>query len=214
MMRATMRLLIRVAVVGVLIASGCTSGGGPQSAAHPNGPPAGNPPASRQSAGAGTPAPGGGQAGGGTPQTDRCHTSGLALLSVGPSNGAAGNIYQELGLRNNSPNACWVYGFVGAAILDPGGKPLPTNVLRDTGGRWFPFAHVGTYTVAPGATAPFWMHWSDVPVGSLPACTTGTGLLVTPPDETTQLRMNLSVMACNSGELDVSPVTAPGTTGP
>jgi hypothetical protein len=202
-----MRLLVSVAVVGAMVAAACTGGGGPRSAARQDGAATGNPPVSSQ-----VPVPAGGQPAGQTPQLDRCHTSGLALVKIGATNGAAGSVYQELGLRNNSLNACWVYGFIGAALLDPAGKQLPTNVLRDTGGRWFPFAHVGTYTVPPGATAPFWMHWSDVVAGSQPACTSGAGILVTPPDETTQLRMNLSVMACSAGELDVSPVMAPGTT--
>ena len=204
MIRATMRILGAVAG-GVLLVAACSSGvGGPQSAAHSTA----RPESSR------TPVPSGGT--GGQPsspaQLDRCHTSGLVLVTVRPAAAGAGNIYVELGLRNSSLNACWVYGFVGAALLDSAGHQLPTRVLRDTGGQWFAFAHVGTYTVQPGATAPFWVHWGDVVVGSNPSCTTGTGLLVTPPDETTQLRMNLSAMACNGGELDVSPVTAPGTT--
>src|SRR5215831_12315591 len=111
MMRATMRLLSTVAVVGVMVVAACT-GGGPQSTAQPGGAGTGHPPVSSQPPVAvGTPVPAGGQPGGQTSQLDRCHTSGLAVVAIGVTNGAAGSAYQELGLRNNSLNACWVYGF-------------------------------------------------------------------------------------------------------
>jgi hypothetical protein len=151
---------------------------------------------------------------GGAPgQLDRCHTSGLALAPLGPPGAAAGNLVQGFGLTNRSGTACWVYGYVGMALLDGAGGELPTRVVRDQGSR-FPFAHVARYTVRPGETAPFWVHWGQVPVGAETTCPASAGLLLTPPDETTQLRLDgIQIMACNGGELDVSPVTAPGTKG-
>jgi Protein of unknown function (DUF4232) len=152
--------------------------------------------------------------GSGGPQLDRCHTSGLALSALGGPGAAAGNIFREFGLSNRTRTACWVYGYVGMALIDAAGNQLPTRVIRDTG-SWFGFAHLARYTVPPGATTPFWVHWEDVPVASQPGCTTSAGLIVTPPDETTQLRLDgVQITACGGGELDVSPVTAPGTTRP
>jgi len=148
-------------------------------------------------------------------QLDRCHTAGLALSALGGPSAGAGNVYREFGLTNRTGTACSVYGYVGMALIDASGNQLPTRVVRDTGGQFFPFAHVGQYRVQQGATAPFWVHWEDVVVSTQPACTTSAGLIVTPPDETTQLRLDgVQAMACNGGELDVSPVTPPGTRGP
>jgi hypothetical protein len=195
------RSLVSLAVVALLLA-GC--GGQPGSAARPSSAPASAAPSAPASTPSGAP----------QPSIDRCHTTGLAVAEVGTANGVAGNFYQELGLTNRLSSACTLYGYVGMALLDAGGSQLPTHVVRDQGGR-FPFAHLTQFTVQPGATAPFWVHWEQVPVGGETTCPTSAGLVVTPPDETTQLRLNgIRIMACNAGELDVSPVTAPGTTGP
>jgi hypothetical protein len=190
-------------LLALVLLSACGGGGGPTSAAHPSSTPAqvatSLPPTAAASSG---------------PQLDRCHTAGLSLSVLSQPNGGAGNFVQEFGLTNRAAVACSVYGYVGMALLDAAGNQLPTRVVRDTGGR-FAFAHIGQYTVRPGATAPFWLHWEDVPVGAQPGCTTSVGLILTPPDETTQLRLDgVRITACGGGELDVSPVTAPGTAGP
>jgi Protein of unknown function (DUF4232) len=193
------RVLVLLAAA-VLSACG---GGAPVSAARPSATPAtvvATPPPTA----AGTPGA----------RLDRCHTAGLSLSALGRPGAAAGNVVQEFGLTNNTSASCSVYGYVGMALIDGAGNLLPTRVVRDPGSR-FPFAHLGQYTVRSGATTPFWVHWEDVTVGSQPACTTSAGLIVTPPDETTQVRLDgVQIMACNAGELDVSPVTSPGTTGP
>src|SRR5215467_11088875 len=191
------------AALAVLCA--CGGGAGPASAAHPSATPT-----SQVTTLPTSPTPGGGS----SSQLDRCHTAGLALAAVGRPNAGAGNVVQEFGLTNRGSAACTVFGYVGMALIDAGGNQLPTRVVRDTG-SFFPFAHRAEYTVQPGATAPFWVHWEDVVVSSQPACTSSAGVIVTPPDETTQLRLDgIQMMACGGGELDVSPVTAPGTKGP
>ena len=193
---------LTLAALAVLCACG---GPGPGSAAQPSGAPS-----SQVTTLPSTPTPGGGS----SSQLDRCHTAGLSLSAVSPPGAATGNVVQEFGLTNRGGSACTVYGYVGMAMIDASGNQLPTRVVRDTGSR-FPFAQRALYTVPPGATAPFWVHWEDVPTASQPACTSSAGVIVTPPDETTQLRLDgVHMMACNGGELDVSPVTAPGTKGP
>jgi hypothetical protein len=196
------RLAASIVVAAALCACGA---GGPISAARPS--------ATPSSVVTTLPSTATGGGSGGT-QLDRCHTSGLALSAPGRPGAAAGNGFQEFGLTNRTGTACWVYGYVGMALIDAAGNQLPTRVVRDTGSR-FGFAHLGRYVVAAGATTPFWVHWEDVPVAAQPGCTTSAGLIVTPPDETTQLRLDgVHITACGGGELDVSPVTAPGTTGP
>lgn len=198
---------IALAALVVLCACG---GGDPASAAHPSGAPSVAAPTSQVTTLPSTsPA-----AGGSSSQPDRCHTDGLSLSAAGQPNGGAGNFVQEFGLTNRGGAACTFFGYVGMALIDAGGNVLPTRVVRDTGSR-FPFAQRAQYRVQPGATAPFWVHWEDVVVASQPGCTSSAGVVVTPPDETTQLRLDgVQIMACGGGELDVSPMTAPGTRGP
>jgi hypothetical protein len=195
----------RSLLLATLVALSACGGGGPSSAAHPSATPT-----TQVTTAPSTPTLGGG---GASSQLDRCHTAGLSLSAVGQPNAGAGNIVQEFGLTNRASAACTFYGYVGMAMIDGSGNLLATRVLRDDGSR-FPFARRALYTVQPGETAPFWVHWEDV-VASNPACTSSSGVIVTPPDETTQLRLDgVKIMACNGGELDVSPVTAPGTKGP
>lgn len=186
----------------VLAVAACGGGAGPQSGAHPADPTAPPPPAVQ------SPAPSTATA------AARCHTSGVALVAIGQPDAGAGNRVQEFGLTNRTAAACWVYGYPGMALIDAAGNQLPTRVVRDPGTR-FPFARVGQYTVPSGATAPFWVHWGQVPVDNETTCTMSAGLIVTPPDETTQVRLDgVKITACNRGQLDVSPMTAPGTKGP
>jgi hypothetical protein len=204
-----------VVLAALLVACGCGAPAGPGSAAHPSDTPASVAAPTSQvttlpSAGASS----GAQGGGSSSQVDRCHTDGLSFSALGPPNAGAGNVVREFGLTNRGGSPCTFLGYVGMALIDAGGNQLPTRVVRDTG-SFFPFAHRAQYTVQPGATAPFWVHSEDVVVASQPACTNSAGVIVTPPDETTQLRLDgVQIMACNGGELDVSPVTAPGTKGP
>jgi uncharacterized protein DUF4232 len=201
----TVRGLVLAALV-VLCACGSETGTG--SAAHASATPTAQPTAAPTATTGGN-----GGNGGSSTQPDRCHTVGLSLSTIGPPGVGAGNAVQEFGMTNRGPVACTFFGYVGMALIDASGNILPTRVVRDTGTR-FPFAHRAQYTVAPSATAPFWVHWEDVPA-SQPGCTSAAGVLVTPPDETTQLRLDgVQIMACGGGELDVSPVTAPGTTRP
>jgi hypothetical protein len=202
---------MRSALVAAIVVLCACGGGGPSSAAHPSGAaPSAAAPTSQVTTLPSTPASGGDS----SSQPDRCHTAGLSLSAVGQPNAGAGNVVQEFGLTNRGSVACTFLGYVGMAMIDAGGNLLPTRVVRDDGSR-FPFAHRAQYTVPPGATSPFWVHWEDVVTASNPGCTSSSGVIVTPPDETTQLRLDgVQIMACNGGELDVSPMTAPGTKGP
>jgi hypothetical protein len=50
------------------------------------------------------------------------------------------------------------------------------------------------------------MHWEVIPVGNETSCPTSAFLQVTPPNEFDPITIPMEIMACNHGELDVSPV--------
>src|SRR5215471_18381397 len=155
---------VRCLLVATLVVLCACGGGGPGSAAHPSGAPSSAAgPTSQVTTLPSTPTSGGGS----SSQLDRCHTAGLSLAAVGQPNAGAGNVVQEFGLTNRGSAACTFFGYVGMALIDAGGNQLPTRVVRDTGSR-FPFAQRAQYTVQPGATAPFWVHWEDVVTASNP----------------------------------------------
>jgi Protein of unknown function (DUF4232) len=135
-------------------------------------------------------------------------------LSAGRAGIAAGNIYQSVSLTNTSGETCWLYGFPGLLMLDAGGHTLPTHVVR-VDGPVFPGISPTPVRVvlAPGAAAPFYLHYGDVRSGDETTCPEARTLLVTPPDETHQLRIDDPMAPCQHGTIDVSPVLAPGTHG-
>jgi hypothetical protein len=200
-----------VAGAALVLAAGCAqqqaggSGGAGRASGTP-GPAAGGP---TQAPSTATPAPvtGGGSA------TGRCSASALAL-GLGRAGIAAGNIYQSVSLTNTSGATCWLYGFPGLLMLDAADRPMPTHVVR-IDGPTFPGISPTPQRVmlAPGASAPFFMHTGNVPSGGESTCPQSKTLLVTPPDETHQLRVADQMAPCQGGTIDVSPVLAPGTHG-
>lgn len=199
------------AAVALVLAAGCSSApvrsgaaaGSPSPAASP-GEPASPAPATATPATA-TPDAGGAPA--------RCTVPSLAV-GVRALPAAAGNLYQVVVLTNASGQPCWLYGFPGLLMLDATGRALPTRVVRDDG-RTFPGISPTPARVllAPGTAAHFYLHYSDVPHGAETSCPQARTLLVTPPDETHQLRAADELAPCGGGTIDVSPVLAPGTTG-
>jgi hypothetical protein len=132
------------------------------------------------------------------------------VLLQGRASHAAGNIYEAILLKNRSGRTCWLYGFPGLLMLDMGGQPMQTHAV------WgLSFAGVSatptTVTLAPGVSAPFLIHYTDVTTGNETTCPVASSLLVTPPDETHQLRLLGGLAPCGHGTIDVSPVKPPGT---
>ncbi|HEX4215892.1 MAG TPA: DUF4232 domain-containing protein [Candidatus Dormibacteraeota bacterium] len=133
----------------------------------------------------------------------RCHTSGLSI-TLGKTGAAAGNDYTTFDLQNVSGQACETEGFPGMAMMAADGSQLPTNVLWQNGALASPGP---TLVVLPaGGVAHFNIHWTDVPSGDETSCPTATTLLVTPPNETTQLRVAVNMAPCGNGTIDASPV--------
>jgi Protein of unknown function (DUF4232) len=133
----------------------------------------------------------------------RCHTSDLRG-HFGTLQGAAGSRFGPLVLVNASSHTCTVYGFIGGQLLGAGGRPLTTHVVRD------PTTPVRTITVRPGAKAVSTVRWSAIPSGS-GACPTPAILEVTPPDETTQLRVRWPAhqQICGAGTIEVRALRQP-----
>ena len=113
--------------------------------------------------------------------------------------------------RNTGSTPCTIYGFPGAAGLDNGKQVLqaqrtPSGYL----GGLRPGRSAPVVTLAAGDTASAMLEGSDVPRGTQTSCPTLTALLVTPPNTTTSVHLDIAPPAC--GGLQVHPVV-PGTTG-
>lgn len=133
----------------------------------------------------------------------QCHTSGLSI-TLEKTGAAAGNYYSTFDLQNVSGSTCEMEGFPGMAMQAADGSRLPTNVLWKNGALASPGP---TLVVLPaGGVAHFNIHWTDVPSGNETSCPSATTLLVTPPNETTQLRIAVNMAPCANGTIDASPV--------
>jgi hypothetical protein len=135
----------------------------------------------------------------------RCHTGDLdARLQGAAGGGAAGSVYLDLGLTNHSSHRCRVYGFPGMALIDSAGRWLPTTLRRDP-------TPATLVTLTPGQTAWAVVHYTHLPADdeTMPCQPAAVGLVVTPPDETTQLTVNSKLEdVCQHGQLATSAMTA------
>ncbi len=134
----------------------------------------------------------------GADRTPRCHTSDLSAGFFG-GQGHAGSWSMGLRLTNISTHTCHFYGFPGLLLIDDTGRPLATTV------SWI--GPKATVTVAPGDSGYADLTgYNAQAVGEVgaPCDPPATALLITPPDETTQLRVDGPIRACGHGMLDVS----------
>lgn len=134
-----------------------------------------------------------------------CTTKDLRV-DVVPGQSAAGQRYAALVFTNTSAGSCFVVGYPGLQLLSPSGATVPTDVVRADGTK-------KQVTLAQGEKASTLMHWSVVPGPGEPtdsACEpTAATLLVTPPDQTTQLKSGWEGgPVCLKGRIDVRPLEA------
>lgn len=137
----------------------------------------------------------------------RCHTGDLSVRLTRAGAGA-GQRYTGVVLTNTSSHKCTLLGYVGVGFTSPDG-PVPTTLTRDSGPR-------PRITVPPGESAATTLHWSAIPAGDeTDGCKPKpTTILVTPPDETTQLTAAWPYGAlCQHGELHTVPLIK-GTSPP
>jgi hypothetical protein len=108
--------------------------------------------------------------------------------------GGLGHIGIVLLLRNRAPGVCDLFGYPGVKLLGASGagqdaKRTSSGYLGGISGSGLPIIHL-----APGATASALMEGSDVPTGT-GSCPIWTALLVTPPNETSTVRIAHAVGA-------------------
>jgi hypothetical protein len=143
------------------------------------------------------------------PASTTCQASQLSL-SAQLGNGAAGQIEQNISMRNTSSTSCTLSGYPGMQLYDSSQNPIPTNVVRGMQNFGTPAANspAELVTLLPGALASFTVHYSDVPVGNETSCPTSASAHVTPPNDTTSATVSLQIAPCNGGTVHVSPVYA------
>jgi Protein of unknown function (DUF4232) len=136
--------------------------------------------------------------------SDYCEVPDLQAQVEG-TEGAAGTIEVTFKITNNSGSSCVMWGYPGALMLAADGSPLTTIVKRG-GELSFLEATVETVQVASGSSAYFNLGYSDVTSGTETSCPKSSSLEITPPNDTQQLVVQISVDACGGGLLSVSPV--------
>jgi hypothetical protein len=148
--------------------------------------------------------------------TPRCHTNDLSpSVAVVAGSQAAGSELMNLTLTNTSGHSCTIFGYPGMKLQDQNGDGQATTVTRNR------TVTPRTVTLADNGSASTTIRFGfDVPGPGEPAtgpCEPASySLLVTPPDETTQLTAPIGggpVTVCEKGTLDVLPFIA-GKTGP
>jgi hypothetical protein len=122
-------------------------------------------------------------AAGATSTTAECRTASLSARLL-PGSPGAGQRYATVVLTNTGGRTCSVTGYGGLALLGAPGQGVPTDLRRVAA----PAPHA--VTLAPGGSARSLLHWTAVPADDEngAACEpTATGVVVTPPDQTTAL---------------------------
>jgi hypothetical protein len=124
----------------------------------------------------------GGGGGGGTSAGGECRTTSLKL-SLGPSDGAAGHVFQALRFTNVSKVSCEIVGFPGVSyVTGTSGAQVGQPAQRDG-------AIGAQITLKPGQVASTVLTLTDVGVFDASACkpTATRGLRVYPPDSTASM---------------------------
>lgn len=142
----------------------------------------------------------------------RCHATQLSI-TAGPAIGGMGHEGVPLLWTNKSQAPCLMTGWAGADGLDANGASA-AHAERALSGYLGGLTHAGALpevVLAPGRSASSLVEGTSVPPGSGDgACAQYVGLLVTPPEDTTSIRLDARLPACSG--LSIHPVV-PGTTG-
>lgn len=153
-------------------------------------------------------APPGGANGG----TGECTVAHLNLTLV-QSGAAAGHYGFVLVFRHDQTATCRLQGYPGVAALDENGAQVaqarrtPSGYL---GGLRDPSGRPAAVDLAPGGVASALVEGTNVPPGGASTCPVYKGVLVTPPDETRSVRLDVTANGCSG--LEVHPVV-PGERG-
>jgi hypothetical protein len=129
--------------------------------------------------------------GGGTSAGDECKPTNLKL-TLGPSDGAAGHVFQALRFTNVSKVSCEIVGFPGVSyVTGTSGTQVGQPAQRDG-------AIGAQITLKPGQVASTVLTLTDVGVFDASTCkpTATRGLRVYPPDSTASMFVAQSGTGC------------------
>ncbi len=139
-----------------------------------------------------------------------CKFSQLSVTATGDS--ATGHIGVLLRFENTKAPTCDLTGYPGVAGLDAAGRQV-VQAARTLHG-FIPGVQTGqrppVVVLADGQSASGFVEGTDVPEGNDHACPTYPRLLVTPPNTTQSVRIDMSMPGCSP--VQVHPVV-PGTSG-
>jgi hypothetical protein len=144
----------------------------------------------------------------------RCHSSQLRV-KLGWAEGALGHIGQLVSFENVSATTCTLYGYPGLQMLDAGGKPIKTRVLRGIA-YTVPLVPERDVSLSPGHEASFDLGYDDGTGYGNERCPTSARVEVTPPNAyepiTVRWRMRPygggTIQHLRCGQITVSPVFA------
>lgn len=152
-----------------------------------------------------------------TPPATVAHGSACQIgqLAVSDVEGGAGLGHSAVivHFENTSHASCSLQGYPGVAGLDGAGHQVvqaqrtPSGYM---GGLMTPGGAPPVVTLAPGRTASAKVEGTDNPPGTATSCPQLAGLLVTPPDTFTSVRVPAAPSDCSG--LQVHPIV-PGDTG-
>jgi hypothetical protein len=137
----------------------------------------------------------------------RCHTRGLAATLVREP-AAAGQRYAALRLTNRGRRACTIFGYAGARLLGSDDRRVPTRIMRDHSRA------PRRVLLRPGQHAAALWHWGAIPGPGepmrAPCEPLARAVLITPPDETLQLRRSWRLgRVCEHGSIEEQPFSGP-----
>lgn len=123
-----------------------------------------------------------------TPASDQCTADDLQPSWPGTGNGASGNLFYVVNLRNASGATCVTGGYVGVSAYDPAGDLIAASASR---GPLMGSNPPLTLSIAPGSSMHFIVGLPDVDeaAGGTECSTTVGALHLIPPNEKTELQI-------------------------
>jgi hypothetical protein len=133
-----------------------------------------------------------------------CATADLSV-TIGPSQGTAGSIYQPIVFTNTGTATCTLYGYPGVSLA--GGSPVAqigAAAARSTA------TAASIITLAPGAAANALLQYTEAGNYSPSTCTPtpATTLVVYPPGQTASASVAYSTTGCGATGVDILHVGA------
>ncbi len=145
-----------------------------------------------------------------TAVTPNCTFTQLSVAAT--SNSGMGHIGVVLAFKNTSAQTCKLTGYPGVAGLNAAGHQAiqAIRTLNGYTGGVPTGQSPPVVTLTTGQSASARIEGTDVPIGNATSCPTYPKLLVTPPNTTQSVTIDMSMVGCSP--VQVHPVV-PGTSG-